>query len=60
MLIHQPAGQPLAQPFVVEARDFSVFGEALKRKLLLELISSLDQETAEGGPRIVHVAAAGD
>lgn len=49
-----------AGAFVVEARDFAVFGEALKRKLLLELISSLDQETAESGPRIVHIAAAGD
>lgn len=29
--------------FVIEARDYSVFGEALKRKLLLELISSPDE-----------------
>jgi len=26
--------------FVVEAGDFDVFGEALKRKLLLELVAS--------------------
>jgi uncharacterized tellurite resistance protein B-like protein len=29
-----------ANSFVVEANDFSAFAEALKRKLLLELVAS--------------------
>ena len=43
---HNVIGGPGA--FVVEAQDFAVFGEALKRKLLLELIAS-DEEAMQQG-----------
>jgi hypothetical protein len=32
--------------FAVEARDFAVFGEALKRKLLLEFIAAPERNGA--------------
>lgn len=35
--------------FLIEARDYSAFGEALKRKLLRELISSPDPVGSTGG-----------
>jgi hypothetical protein len=36
--------------FVIEASDFSAFGEALKRKLLRELIADNDMQEAAAHP----------
>ena len=43
--------------FVVEARDYAVFGEALKRKLLLEFIARPDRD---GPDQPIIVVQAGD
>ena len=43
-----------AGSFLIEVRDYAAFGEALKRKLLLELISSGETPT---GPPITRAAA---
>jgi hypothetical protein len=37
--------------FLVEANDYDDFGEALKRKLLLELIAGSELEDASANPR---------
>ena len=44
--------------FAIEARDYAVFGEALKRKLLLEFIAQPGRGTVDGA--VFKIAAASD